>query len=376
MGLWDSIKGELLEIIEWKSEFRDEMVHRFEDRDSAIKHGAQLTVREGQAAVFINEGALADVYPPGRYELITQNMPILTRLKGWKYGFQSPFKVDVYFVSTRQFTNLKWGVKNPIMLRDKEFGPIRLRAFGTYAVKVTQQGAGTFLQEIVGTDGDFRSDSITGHLRDMLVARFADVLGESQIPALDLAANYDELGNFVQQRLAPEFVDYGIELTKFLVENISLPPAVEEALDKRTSMGVLGDMNAYTQFQAAQAMEAAAQNPGGGASDGMGLGMGFAMANQMARSMSSPQAQSPQQPQAGPAGPPPIPQPAQFHVAVNGQATGPFDIASLQQQAQSGQFTRDSLVWKEGMAQWAKAGDVAELQGLFGAAPPPIPPAA
>lgn len=376
MGLWDSIKGELLEIIEWKSEFRDEMVHRFEDRDSAIKHGAQLTVREGQAAVFINEGALADVYPPGRYELITQNMPILTRLKGWKYGFQSPFKVDVYFVSTRQFTNLKWGVKNPIMLRDKEFGPIRLRAFGTYAVKVTQQGAGTFLQEIVGTDGDFRSDSITGHLRDMLVARFADVLGESQIPALDLAANYDELGNFVQQRLAPEFVDYGIELTKFLVENISLPPAVEEALDKRTSMGVLGDMNAYTQFQAAQAMEAAAQNPGGGASDGMGLGMGFAMANQMARSMSSPQAQSPQQPQAGPAGPPPIPQPAQFHVAVNGQATGPFDIASLQQQAQSGQFTRDSLVWKEGMAQWAKAGDVAELHGLFGAAPPPIPPAA
>lgn len=371
MGIWDSVKGELLEIIEWKSDSRDEMVHRFEHRDSAIKHGAQLIVREGQAAVFINEGALADVYPPGRYELVTQNMPILTKLKGWKYGFKSPFKVDVYFVSTRQFTNLKWGVKNPIMLRDQEFGPIRLRAFGTYAVKVTPQGAGTFLQEIVGTDADFTTDEITNHLRDMLIARFADVLGESHIPALDLAANYDELGNFVLQKIAAEFLDYGIELTKFLVENISLPPAVEEALDKRTSMGVIGDLNAYTQFQAAQAMEAAAQNPGGGAAEGMGLGMGFAMANQMARTL-SPQAP----PQQGPAAPPPIPQAATFHVAVNGQASGPFDLATLQQQAQSGQLTRDSLVWKEGMPQWTKAGDVPELQGLFGAVPPPVPPSA
>lgn len=371
MGIWDSVKGELLEIIEWKSSSREEMVHRFEHRDSAIKHGAQLIVREGQAAIFINEGALADVYPPGRYELVTQNMPILTKLKGWKYGFKSPFKVDVYFVSTRQFTNLKWGVKNPIMLRDQEFGPIRLRAFGTYAIKVRAEGAGTFLQEIVGTDGDFTTAEITNHLRDMLLARFADVLGESGIPALDMAANYNELADFVLQKIAAEFLEYGIELTKFLIENISLPPAVEEALDKRTSMGVLGDLNAYTQFQAAQAMEAAAQNPGGGAAEGMGLGMGFAMANQMARTM-SPQAQ----PQPGPTAPPPIPQAAAFHVAVNGQASGPFDMAALQQQVQSGQLTRDSLVWKEGMPQWTKAGAVPELQSLFGAAPPPIPPGA
>lgn len=374
MALWDKVKGELIEIIEWTSDSRDEMVHKFEHHDNAIKNGAQLVVREGQAAVFINEGALADVYTPGRYELMTENMPILTKLKGWKYGFRSPFKVDVYFVSTRQFTNQKWGLKNPLMLRDKEFGPVRLRAFGTYAIKVNAEGAGDFLREVVGTDSELTSDEITNHLRDMIVSRFADALGESQIPVLDLAANYNELGDIILKKIAPEFLEYGVELRKFLVENISLPPAVEEALDKRSSMGLIGDLNAYTQFQAAQALETAAQNPGGGAGQGMGLGMGFAMGNQMARSMSQQGQQAPAQ--GGPATPPPVPQAVQFHVAAGGQSAGPFDLAALKQQVQSGQLTRETLVWKEGMAQWTPAGEVPELSGLFAATPPPIPPSA
>jgi membrane protease subunit (stomatin/prohibitin family) len=374
MALWDKVKGELIEIAEWIDDSRNEIVHRFEHHDNAIKNGAQLIVREGQAAVFVSEGAIADVFLPGRYELRTENLPILNKLKGWKYGFQSPFKAEVYFVSTRQFTNQKWGLKNPLMLRDPEFGPVRLRAFGTYAVKVSAAEAATFLREIVGTDSQVTTEEVTNHLRDMIVSRFADVLGESKIPILDLAANYSELGDFVLKKIHAEFLEYGIEITKMLVENISLPPAVEEALDKRTSMGVIGDLNAYTQYQAAEALEAAAQQPGGGAGQGMGLGMGFAMGNQMARAMSQ-QTQQPQA-QSGPATPPPIPPSVQFHVAVGSQSSGPFDIAALKQQVQSGQLTRETLVWKEGMAQWTPAGDVPELSSLFSSVPPPIPPSA
>ncbi len=374
MGLWDRVKGELIEIIEWMSDDRTTMVYRFESNDNEIKNGAQLIVREGQAAVFVNEGSIADVFIPGRYELKTENLPVLSKLKGWKYGFESPFKAEVYFVSTRQFPMQKWGLKNPLMLRDKDFGVVRVRAFGTYGIKVNAEAAGVFLREIVGTDSRLETDEITNHLRDMLVARFADVIGESKIPVLDLAANYNELGDFVLKQIYPEFLGLGIEIIRFLVENISLPPAVEEALDKRTSMGVIGDLNAYTQFQTAQAIENAAQNPGGGGGAGMEMGMGFAMGNQMARSMSQAAAPPQQAPQQSPAAPPPLPPQAQYHVAIDGQSAGPFDMATLQQYVQSDQVTRDTLVWKEGMAQWTKAGDVADLAGLFQAVPPPLPP--
>ncbi|PIE32696.1 antifreeze protein [candidate division KSB3 bacterium] len=374
MGLWDRVKGELIEIIEWMSDDRTTMVYRFESNDNEIKNGAQLIVREGQAAVFVNEGSIADVFIPGRYELKTENLPVLSKLKGWKYGFESPFKAEVYFISTRQFPMQKWGLKNPLMLRDKDFGVVRVRAFGTYGIKVNAEAAGVFLREIVGTDSRLETDEITNHLRDMLVARFADVIGESKIPVLDLAANYNELGDFVLKQIYPEFLGLGIEIIRFLVENISLPPAVEEALDKRTSMGVIGDLNAYTQFQTAQAIENAAQNPGGGGGAGMEMGMGFAMGNQMARSMSQAAAPPPQAPQQSPAAPPPLPPQAQYHVAIDGQSAGPFDMATLQQYVQSDQVTRDTLVWKEGMAQWTKAGDVADLAGLFQAVPPPLPP--
>jgi membrane protease subunit (stomatin/prohibitin family) len=262
------------------------------------------------------------------------------------------------------------------MLRDQDFGVVRVRAFGTYGIKVRAEAAGIFLREIVGTDSRLETHEITNHLRDMLVARFADVIGESKIPVLDLAANYEELGDFVLKKIYPEFIELGIEITRFLVENISLPPAVEEALDKRTSMGVIGDLNAYTQFQTAEAISTMAENSGAGAgSEAMNMGMGFAMGNQMTNAMSRGMQQQPQQQQpAASAAPPPLPPQEQYHVASGGQTAGPFPMDALKQQAQSGQLTRETLVWKEGMAQWTKAGEVPELSSLFSAVPPPLPP--
>ena len=268
MGLWDKIKGEFVDVIEWTDSSNDTLVWRFERYNNEIKYGAKLTVREGQVAAFINEGQLADVFQPGMYTLETANLPILATLKGWKHGFQSPFKAEVYFVNTRQYTDQKWGTKNPIMLRDPEFGSVRLRAFGTYALRVTD--AAVFIREIVGTDGHFTTDEITDQLRNIVVSRFADALGEAKVPVLDLAANYNELGDSIREKIQPEFTEYGLSLTKLLVENISLPPVVEEALDKRTSMGVIGDMNRFTQFQTAEAIKDAANNPGGIGSCGCG----------------------------------------------------------------------------------------------------------
>jgi membrane protease subunit (stomatin/prohibitin family) len=322
--------------------------------------------------VFINEGQLADVFKPGMYDLTTANLPVLSTLKGWKHGFESPFKAEVYFVNTKRFTDLKWGTQNPIMLRDKEFGPVRLRAFGSYSIRVTDPAV--FLKEIVGTDDDFNKDEVTGQLRNIVVSRFSDALGESGIAVLDLASNYNELGDFMQNRLAGEFREYGLELVKLLVENISLPQAVEDAMDKRSSMGVIGNMNQYTQFQAANAMEAAAENPSGGAAGGMGMGMGFAMANQMGQAFGG-QNQPAQPAQTAPAaGPPPLPRAVSYYIAVNGQQTGPFDMNALKQKAASGELGRETLVWKNGMAAWSAAGEVQELSSVFPQTPPPLPP--
>jgi len=368
MAFWDKLKGELVDIVEWLDDSNNTLVHRFERYGNEIKYGAKLVVREGQAAIFVNEGKLADVFAPGTHPLVTQNIPILSTLKGWAYGFESPFKAEVYFVSTRRFTNQKWGTKNPITLRDAEFGPVRLRAFGTYVVKVSDPAV--FLREIVGTDGNFTTEEIVGQLRNLIVSRFSDAIGESRIPVLDMAANYEELGAFVTTKISPDFAGYGLELSTLLVENISLPPAVEEALDKRSSMGILGNLDQFTKFQAASAMEKAAENPsGGGAAEGMGLGMGFAMASQMATAMN---------PTAGPSGatPPPPPPALAFHVAINGQTTGPFDLNTLKLQSRAGTFTPQSTVWREGQAGWLAAAQVAELAPVFAATPPPPPPAA
>ena len=364
MSIWDKLKGELIDIIEWLDQDRETIVNRFQRYDNEIKHGAKLVVREGQMAAFVNEGQLADVFNPGTYTLETKNLPVLATLKGWKYGFSSPFKAEVYFVSTRIFTDRKWGTKNPIMLRDPEFGPMRLRAFGTFAIRVFD--VPSFIRNIVGTDQRFTIEEIGEQLRDMLVARFADALGEAKIPALDLAAHQDELGKLLVGRVNADFQAMGLEVASLVVENISLPPEVEAMLDKRTSMGVIGNLDAFAKFQAAQAMEKAAENPNGMAGMGVGMGAGFAMANQMAGAMSGTGA-------AQNVAPPPIPGAVGFFVAIDGQQQGPLDLNTIKLRAQANQITRDTLVWRQGMPNWIPAGDVTELKDLFSSIPPPIP---
>jgi membrane protease subunit (stomatin/prohibitin family) len=372
MSWWEKLTGEFIDIIEWLDDSPDTMVWRFPRYQNEIKNGAKLIVRESQVAAFVNEGQLADLFLwPGTFTLNTQNLPILSTMRGWKYGFESPFKAEVYFVSTRTFTGRKWGTKNPIMLRDPEFGPVRLRAFGAFAVKVTNPA--TFLKEVVGTNSRFSVDTIGDQLRDMVVSRFADTLAESKIPLLDLASNYDELGTFVTGRIKDDFAAFGLEVVRLWVENISLPPEVEQALDKRTSMGIIGDLGKYTQFQAANAMEKAAENPGGAGAAGIGMGMGFGMANQMGQMFQQGQQG---QPQVG--GPPPIPsqqQPtgAEWYIAFDGKQSGPLDRGALRQGVAAGKLTRDTLVWRTGMAQWSKAGEVQELSDLVSEVPPPLP---
>ncbi len=292
MGILDRLSptSQFIEVIEWLDDSSNTLVYRFPVKDQEIKNGAQLIVRESQAAIFVTEGQIADLFPPGRYTIDGGNTPILSKLGAWKYGFNSPFKAEVYFVSTKQFTDLKWGTPNPVMMRDTDFGMVRLRAFGIYSLRVSDPKA--FIKDIAGTNAHFVTEDIAGQLKRTLVGGFSDALGESKIAALDLASNYDELGKFTREKLNEEFKSFGLELTKFVIENISLPPEVEAAMDKRTSMGVIGDVGRYAQFQAADAMRDAAQNPGGGAGTGAGLGAGFAIGNAMAGAMTDAMNQS------------------------------------------------------------------------------------
>jgi membrane protease subunit (stomatin/prohibitin family) len=366
MSLWDKLRGELIDIIEWTEPAQSDILcYRFPRYNNEIKMGAKLTVREGQAVVFVNEGQIADVFSPGMYTLETENLPILSTLKGWKYGFNSPFKAECYFVSMRRWTDQKWGTQNPIMLRDAEFGPVRIRAFGTYAFHVKDPG--TFLKQIVATDPSFETFEIANQLRNTIVSRFADVIGQLKIPVLDLAGNYEKAAQMAQQRFAAELAEMGLELTAFYIENISLPPEVEKALDERTKMGVIGDMGRFTQYNAAQAIREAAQNPGGIAGVGAGLGAGFGVAQQMAGAI--------QGATAGTAAPPPLPTAGagSFYIGVGGQQQGPFDMATLQAKVRDGALARTTLVWRQGMPSWVAAETVPELQSLFAAVPPPLP---
>lgn len=281
MGLRDFIRSELIDIIEWTDDTAgDTIVYKYPDEDKEIKNKAQLIVRESQMAVFVNEGQIADVYGPGRHELQTANMPILSTLKGWKYGFESPFKVDVYFVNTRQFINQKWGTANPVMMRDKDFGMIRTRAFGIYSFKVSDPAV--FLKEVFGSCASYETGSITGHLKSAMVSELSDLLAESGVPVLDMSTQYDELSEFGLKKFSSTFTAFGLELKSFKINNISLPKEVEQMIDTKTQMNVLGNMGQYAQFQTAQAIRDAAQNEGGGlAGAGVGLGAGAAMGNMM-----------------------------------------------------------------------------------------------
>ena len=366
MGIFDKLKGEFIDIIEFLDDSSNTLVHKFDRKDNEIKNGAQLTVRESQVAVLINEGKLADIFSPGRYELTTNNLPILTTLKGWKYGFSSPFKVDVYFISTKTFTGQKWGTKNPIPLRDPEFGVVRLRAFGTYGFRVGD--VEKLVKHFAGTSGEFLIEDLEDQLKSLVMTEFTDALGELKVPALDLAANYKELGSKIESLLNEGFKEMGLEIKKFLIENISMPPEVEAAIDKRSQMNVLGNLDQYAKFQAANAMENASKNPGdagGMMGAGMGMGMGVGMANMMNQTFAS-------TPNAG--GPPPLPTSISYFVAIGGGQQGPFPIENLKVMVSQNQMNRDTLVWKNGMAAWTKAGEVAELGSLFASVPPPLPP--
>ena len=358
MAFFEKLGSQFIDIIEWsESPQSDILASRFPRFQNEIKMGAKLVVREGQNAVFVNEGRVADVFIPGTYTLTTQNLPLLTTLKGWKYGFNSPFKAEVYFISMRQWTDQKWGTQNPIMMRDAEIGPVRVRAFGTYAFHVADPKI--FLQQLVITDPSFESYEISSQLRDTIVARFADVVAGSRIPVLDLAGNYEKISKVALETISPDLKTIGLALTFFYIENISLPPEVEQALDTRSKMGLLGDMTRYAQYQSATAIDDAAKNPGGAAGVGVGIGAGIALGQQMGTHAYSSMT------------PPPLP--ASFFVATNGAQTGPFDISALAGKTKDGTLGRETLVWRQGMAEWTAAGSIPELQSLFGNTPPPLP---
>ncbi len=368
MGFFGKLRGEFVDIIEWLDPTQDTLAYRFERHGNEIKNGAKLIVRPGQDAVFVNEGNVADEFPPGTYTLETKNLPILSTLQGWQHGFNSPFKAEVYFFNTKVFTGLKWGTPNPVMLRDPELGPVRLKAFGTYTLRIAHPA--TLLRQLVSTDGRFETDEIAEQLRAFVVSHFVTWMGKAGLSVYDFAARYTEIGEAMREALRLDFAQYGLEVMQVQIANISLPPEVEAAMDKRTQMGIVGDLNQYTRFQAANAIEASANNPGGGGNPAMDMAMGIAMGQQVARGMQE-ETQTPPL-----ATPPPLPQQAQYFVAVNGQQQGPYAMPALQQQIASGAVNRETLVWKQGMANWQAAGQVPEVASLFLAVPPPLPPSA
>jgi membrane protease subunit (stomatin/prohibitin family) len=367
MPIFDFLKGEFIDVIHWTDDSRDTMVHRFEREGHAIKYGAKLTVREGQAAVFVHEGQLADVFMPGLYMLETNNLPILTTLQHWDHGFRSPFKSEIYFVSTRRFTDLKWGTKNPIILRDPEFGPTRVRAYGTYAVKVSDPGR--FITEIVGTDGDFTMGEISFQIRNIIVQEFSRIIANSGIPVLDMAGNTQDLGRLLAERISETIAEYGLNLPELYIENISLPEQVEKALDTRTSRGMTGNLDEHLRYQAAESMR-----EGGAAGAAMGTGLGAGIGMQMGGMMMGGQGPWGARPTA-PAAPPPPPVEHVWHIAKAGTTTGPFSKADLGRMASSGDLAREDWVWTQGQDGWMKADEVTELAQLFTVAPPPPPEA-
>lgn len=370
MGMFDKIKGELVDIVQWTDDTRNTIVWRFPRYDNQIKMGARLTVRESQVAVFVNEGQLADVFQPGMYTLTTANLPILSTLRGWSHGFNSPFRAEVYFVNTRQFTDQKWGTQNPIVMRDADFGMVRIRAFGAYSFQVKDPAV--LLRELVGTDPAFQTEEVSEFVRQSVVSRVATALATSGVAVLDLAAHQNEIAQTLTPVISEDLNRIGLTVPRFIIENVSLPTEVEKHLDERTSLGVLGNLDQYTKFEAAQALGLAAANPaGGGAGLGVGLGAGAALGAQLATAL-----QTTAVPVAPPANigptqvPPPLPGTTQWYLGVNGEQVGPMNPAEVAQRVSEGAATPDTLVWRAGMPNWTPLGQVPELQG---STPPPLP---
>lgn len=362
MTLRDFLVGELIDIIEWLDESGDTMAWRFSRPGNEIKNGAELIVRPAQLAIFIDQGRIADVFRPGRHTLTTANLPLLSSIRGWKYGFASPFKADVLFVNTKQFTNQKWGTSSPVILTDPGLGPVRLRAYGTYAVRVVDPTA--FVRELVGTNSTFIVEQIADQLRDLVVAKVSAVLATGQISVFELAAKYAEVGARVLDQVAPQFQQYGLGVTQLVIENVSLPPEVEATIDQKTRMNMLGDLDRYTQLQSADAIRDAARNPSGGAAAGVGIGMGAAL-GQRAMSYSPGNATGATTPAAQPAEPPPLPTEAWYY-AVGSERRGPVTASALRAQ---GGITSETLVWRRGMAEWTPASAVPELATIISPKP-------
>ena len=383
MGLIGKLKGELVDIIEWVDDSHSTLAWRFPRYNNEIKNGAQLIVREGQRAVFVYRGALADAFDPGPHELTTENLPILSTLQGWKHGFNSPFRSEVYFINTRPVTDLRWGTAQPVTVRDPDFGMVQVRANGLCVVKIAD--VETFLKQVIGTDSDVEADEISELLRRVITLAFSDMVLATGLGAIDLQGRQVELAgklkDFVTERVDNEF---GLTVTDVTM-NISLPDEITQAMTAGVARGVeekgylqnLGPIDRYQQVKAADAMLAAAGNPGGSAmGEMMQAGMGMAMAGQMAGALQGAMAPAGGAAAAATAAPPPLPGQVMFHVDMgNGQAGGPYNVQQIQAGVANGQVGPATLVWSQGMAGWAAANTVPALQALF-AAPPPIPPSA
>lgn len=378
MGLIDKLKGELVDIIEWVDDSRSTLAWRFPRYNNEIKNGAQLIVREGQRAVFVYRGQLADSFDPGPHELTTENLPILSTLQGWKHGFNSPFRSEVYFVNTRPVTDIRWGTPQPVTVRDPDFGMVQVRANGLCVIKIAD--IEVFLREVIGTDSAVEAEEITELLRRVISLAFSDMVLATGLGAIDLQGRQVELAGklkeFVEERVDNEFGLTVVDVTM----NISLPEEITQAMTAGVARGVeqkgylqnLGDVGRYQQVAAADAMVAAAGNPGGSAmGDFMQAGLGMAMAGQMAGQLQGAMAPGGGGGQSG-GGPPPLPGQAMFHVDMNGQPGGPFTVQQIQAGIANGQVGPGTLVWTQGMAAWAPASTVPALQALF-ATPPPMP---
>ncbi|MCB2018979.1 MAG: SPFH domain-containing protein [Hydrogenophaga sp.] len=299
MAIMNFINRQFIDVIEWVDDSRDTLSYRFPDDDKEIKNEAQLIVRESQVAQFVYVGQFADTLGPGKHTLKTENIPILSDLLGWKYKFQSPFKADVYYVITRVFTGNKWGTSNPVMMRDADFGVVRMRAFGTYDFRIVDPVK--FLKEVAGTDHHFRLDEFNDVMRSRLVSVFSETLAKSKVPALDVATRYGELGEALLEPINVATREkYGIELTAFVVENVSVPPELEQAIDKRGSMTAIGNLNDYIKYNMGNAL---AEGKAGTAGIGAELAAGLAMGQSMMQGMAGGAAQAPSQPGMVPAAP-------------------------------------------------------------------------
>ena len=377
MGILDKLRAELIDIVEWVDDSQHTLVFRFPRYHNQIKNGAKLIVRPGQEAIFVHQGKVADVFGPGTYSLTSRNLPLLSTLAGWPHGFESPFKAEVYFVATRQVTDLRWGTANPVMMRDPDYGPIRIRAFGTYTLKAVDPKK--LLEELVGTDSEFNSDEISELLRSIVASSFSDVVASSEMAALDMASNYATLGDRVRSTVVERVkADFGLDLPQLWIVNISFPAEVEQALDARASMSVIGDVAKFQQYQLGVSMPVAAENPAGGlAGAGVGVGMGMAMANGMVPPMAGGVAGAAAGGAVGAAtAPPPPPVDVHWHLVENGVTVGPIGSAQMSAAIQAGQVGAATLVWSTGMASWMPAGNVPALAAAIRGATPPPPPVA